>query len=200
VSDQKQTGEKASPVIIKKYANRRLYNTATSAYVTLEDLAAMVKAGSEFVVHDAKTGEDLTRQVLTQIIFEEENNGTQNLLPITFLRNLIRFYGDQMQGLVPGYLDLSINNLMKEQDKFRNQIVDAMGLGAPSIKGLEEQAKRNMTMFNDAMKLFNPFAMMMGQAGAAAEGQKQQPPSKDELQSLKDQLTSMQEKLDRIAK
>src|SRR5262252_393913 len=115
------------PVTIKKYANRRLYNTGTSTYVTLEDLAAMVKAGEDFVVYDAKTGEDITRSVLAQIIFEQENKEGQNLLPINFLRQLIRFYGDSMQMLVPRYLEVSLESFTKEQEKFRQQMTQAFG-------------------------------------------------------------------------
>ena len=118
------------PVTIKKYANRRLYNTGTISYVTLEDLATMVKAGEDFVVYDAKTGEDITRSVLAQIIFEQENKEGQNLLPINFLRQLIRFYGDSMQMLVPRYLEVSIESLTREQEKFRQQIAQAFGTGA----------------------------------------------------------------------
>src|SRR5216110_3951991 len=110
------------PITIKKYANRRLYNTGTSTYVTLEDLAAMVKGGEDFIVYDAKTGEDITRQVLAQIIFEQENKEGQSLLPITFLRQLIRFYGDSMQMLVPSYLEFTIGRLASEQAKFREKI------------------------------------------------------------------------------
>src|SRR6201986_1554143 len=117
----------ADPITIKKYANRRLYNTGTSTYVTLEDLAAMVKTGEDFVVYDAKTSEDITRSVLTQIIFEQENKEGQNLLPITFLRQLIRFYGDSMQMLVPRYLEVSIESLTREQEKFRQQMAQAFG-------------------------------------------------------------------------
>src|SRR6516162_750137 len=117
----------AEPVTIKKYANRRLYNTGTSTYVTLEDLAAMVKAGEDFIVHDAKTGEDITRQVLAQIIFEQENKEGQSLLPIAFLRQLIRFYGDSMQMLVPRYLEVSIDSLTREQEKFRQHMAQAFG-------------------------------------------------------------------------
>src|SRR3990170_8284492 len=113
-------------VTIKKYANRRLYNTGTSTYVTLEDLAVMVKDGEEFVVFDAKTGEEITRSVLTQIIFEQENKGT-TLLPINFLRQLIRFYGDSMETLVPGYLEFSLENLMLEQEKFREYLLKSFG-------------------------------------------------------------------------
>src|SRR5438309_10793123 len=114
--------EEKEPVTIKKYANRRLYNTGTSTYVTLEDLASMVKGGENFVVYDAKTGEDITRSVLAQIIFEQENKEGQSLLPITFLRQLIRFYGDSMQKLVPRYLEVSIDTLVREQEKFRTQM------------------------------------------------------------------------------
>ena len=120
--------EKKEPVTIKKYANRRLYNTGTSTYVTLEDLAAMVKIGEDFVVYDAKTGEDITRSVLAQIIFEQENKEGQSLLPITFLRQLIRFYGDSMQMLVPRFLEASIESLSKEQGKFREQMAQAFGV------------------------------------------------------------------------
>ena len=169
--------EKAAPqsaVVIKKYANRRLYNTSTSTYVTLDDLSTMVKAGTDFLVYDAKTGEDITRSVLTQIIFEEENKGT-NLLPINFLRQLIRFYGDSMQAFVPGYLEFSLENLGKEQEKFRTQLLDVWG--GDAIKAMQDHAQRNMAMFGDAMKVFNPFAAVMGGAvpGAPGPGKPAQP-------------------------
>ncbi len=144
------------PVVIKKYANRRLYNTGTSTYVTLEDLAGMVKTGEDFIVYDAKTGEDITRSVLTQIIFEQENKGGQNLLPITFLRQLIRFYGDSMQMLVPRYLEVSIESLTREQEKFRQQMSHAFGAGP--FAPLEDQVRRNMEMFERAFAMFMPFA------------------------------------------
>ena len=151
------------PVTIKKYANRRLYNTGTSSYVTLEDLAAMVKTGEDFVVYDAKTGEDITRSVLTQIIFEQENKEGQNLLPIAFLRQLIRFYGDSMQMLVPRYLEVSIDSLTREQEKFRHQISQAFGVGA--FGSLEEQVRRNMEMFERTFAMFAPFARRESQGG-----------------------------------
>ena len=144
------------PVIIKKYANRRLYNTGTSTYVTLEDLASMVKIGEDFIVYDAKTGEDITRSVLTQIIFEQENKEGQNLLPIAFLRQLIRFYGDSMQMLVPRYLEVSIESLTREQEKFRQQMAQAFGVGG--FGALEDQVRRNMEMFERAFAMFAPFA------------------------------------------
>src|SRR6266436_8564845 len=144
------------PTTIKKYANRRLYNTGTSTYVTLEDLATMVKAGQDFVVYDAKTSEDITRSVLAQIIFEQENKEGQNLLPIKFLRQLIRFYGDSMQMLVPRYLEVSLESLTREQEKFRQQMAQAFG-GTP-FGALEEQVRRNMEMFERAFAMFTPFA------------------------------------------
>jgi polyhydroxyalkanoate synthesis repressor PhaR len=149
------------PTTIKKYANRRLYNTGTSAYVTLEDLASMVKRGEDFVVYDAKSSEDITHSVLTQIIFEQEGKGGQSLLPITFLRQLIRFYGDSMQMLVPRYLEFSIDRLTSEQDKFRDHAESSFGskLGGQMFAPLEEQARKNMAMFTQALSMFNPFAL-----------------------------------------
>ena len=163
----------SEPVTIKKYANRRLYNTGTSSYVTLEDLASMVKGGQDFVVFDAKTGEDITRSVLAQIIFEQENKEGQNLLPINFLRQLIRFYGDSMQMLVPRYLEASIESLTSEQEKFRQQISQAFGTGAFGTLGpLEDQVRRNMEMFQRAFTMFTPFA----KREAAAEAERQARP------------------------
>src|SRR5260221_5844241 len=133
------------PVTIKKYANRRLYNTGTSNYVTLEDLAKMVKSGENFIVYDAKTNEDITRSVLAQIIFEQENKEGQNLLPINFLRQLIRFYGDSMQTLVPRYLEVSLETLTREQDKFRQQMTQAFG--GVGFGALEDQVRRNKELF-----------------------------------------------------
>src|ERR1700746_504959 len=146
------TTKAAEPVTIKKYANRRLYNTGTSTYVTLEDLAAMVKNGEDFVVYDAKTGEDITRSVLAQIIFEQENKEGQSLLPITVLRQLIRFYGDSMQKLVPHYLEVSINTLVREQEKFRTQMAQAFGVAG--FGPLEEQVRRNMELFERTFAMF----------------------------------------------
>ena len=134
------------PITIKKYANRRLYNTATSSYVTLDHLAEMVKRGQEFNVHDAKTGDDITRAVLTQIIFEEEGKGGQQLLPIQFLRQLIRFYGDSMQALVPGYLNLSMESFSKNHERIRDQLATAFG-GKNMLKDFEGIARQNMVAF-----------------------------------------------------
>ncbi len=185
------------PVIIKKYANRRLYNTGTSTYVTLEDLASMVKAGEDFVVYDAKTSEDITRSVLTQIIFEQENKEGQNLLPITFLRQLIRFYGDSMQMLVPRYLEVSIDTLAREQGKFRDQMAQAFGVSG--FGPLEDMARRNMEMFERAFAMFAPFSRREGQAAApAAEGGKAPPREGGEIDDLKKQMEEMQKRLDRL--
>src|SRR6266852_2718075 len=190
----------AEPVTIKKYANRRLYNTGTSTYVTLENLAAMVKKGEDFLVYDAKTSEDITRSVLTQIIFEQENKeGGQNLLPITFLRQLIRFYGDSMQMLVPRYLEVSIESLTREQEKFRNQMAQAFGAGP--FAPLEEQVRRNMEMFERAFSMFAPFARREAQAGKgdqAAETEKPLGPG-GEIDDLKRQLDDVQKRLDRLS-
>jgi polyhydroxyalkanoate synthesis repressor PhaR len=185
------------PVTIKKYANRRLYNTGTSTYVTLEDLASMVKSGEDFVVYDAKTGEDITRSVLTQIIFEQENKEGQNLLPIAFLRQLIRFYGDSMQMLVPRYLEVSIESLTREQEKFRQQMAQAFGVGA--FTSLEEHVRRNMEMFERAFAMFAPFARREAQGGEA-DGEADKMPSKaGNLDDLKRQLDEMQKKVDRLS-
>jgi polyhydroxyalkanoate synthesis repressor PhaR len=193
------TTKPAEPVTIKKYANRRLYNTGTSAYVTLEDLAGMVKSGEDFVVYDAKTGEDITRTVLAQIIFEQENKEGQNLLPIAFLRQLIRFYGDSMQMLVPRYLEVSIESLTREQQKFRDQMAQAFG-GSP-FGALEDQVRRNMEMFERAFAMFTPFARREGQsgvAGATPEPDKSSPKTGGEIDDLKRQLDEMQKKIDKL--
>jgi polyhydroxyalkanoate synthesis repressor PhaR len=180
------------PVIIKKYANRRLYNTGTSTYVTLEDLAGMVKSGEDFIVYDAKTGEDITRSVLTQIIFDQENKGGQNLLPITFLRQLIRFYGDSMHPLVSRFLEVSIDSLTREQEKFRQQMSQAFGAGP--FGALEDQVRRNMEMFERAFAMFAPFARREAQV---AETDKPAG-SGGEIDDLKRQLDDVQKRLDKL--
>ena len=205
MADTQDTGDAANgeKVVIKKYANRRLYNTGTSTYVTLEDLAGMVKNGEDFIVYDAKTGEDITRSVLTQIIFEQENKeGTQNLLPINFLRQLIRFYGDSMQMLVPRYLEVSIDSLTKEQSKFREQISQAFGMGG--FGGMEDHVRRNMEMFERTFAMFAPpFARPGGQnsAGAVTDTEKKSEPlpaSGDDINDLKHQMDEIQKRLDRL--
>jgi polyhydroxyalkanoate synthesis repressor PhaR len=183
------------PTTIKKYANRRLYNTGTSTYVTLEDLAAMVKEGEDFLVFDAKTGDDITRSVLAQIIFEQENKAGQNLLPTTFLRQLIRFYGDSMQMVVPKYLEQSIDMLTREQEKFRKQLQTTFS-GTPFAQ-LEEQVRRNMELFQQTFSMFKPFAplntMVPDKVTEPAGGE-------DDMEELRKQMKEMQDRLERMSK
>lgn len=187
---------KDHPIIIKKYANRRLYNTGSSTYVTLDDLAVMVKAGDEFVVQDAKTGEDITRSVLAQIIFDQEGREGQSLLPITFLRQLIQFYGDSMQAMVPSYLEHSMTSFAREQEKFREQMSQAFGgMGIPSI---EEQVRRNLEMFQKAAGMFMPFGPAGGGQAAAPKPSAPEKTGQQEIQSLKEQLAEMQKKIDKL--
>ncbi len=183
--------EKREPITIKKYANRRLYNTGTSTYVTLEDLAAMVKNGEDFVVYDAKTGEDITRSVLAQIIFEQENKEGQALLPITFLRQLIRFYGDSMQMLVPRFLEQSIDTFTREQGKFREQMAQAFG--GVGFGSLEEQVRRNMEMFEKTLAMFTPFAR-----GKSKAEPPERPQSSTEMDELRRQVAELQKRLDKL--
>src|SRR6202167_2474245 len=147
-------GAATQPVVIKKYANRRLYNTSTSSYVTLEDLSRMVKEGNEFVVFDAKTSDEITRAVLTQIIVEEEQKG-QNLLPISFLRQLIGFYGDSMQFLVPGYLEQAMVSFARNQDQMRDTLRATFGIFP--FGQFEEMGKQNMALFEQALKMLSPY-------------------------------------------
>jgi len=202
-------------VVIKKYANRRLYNTASSSYVTLEHLSEMVKKGVDFVVYDAKTNDEITRSVLTQIIFEEESRG-QNLLPIQFLRQLIRFYGDSMQALVPSYLELSLDSFTQQQERMRKQFADTLGGALVPGKALglgifEDQVRQNMMLFDRAMKMFSPFTFP-GQPGAPGVGPETpsaasspaQPgaaaPAEDEsLTDLKKRIEEMQAQIAKLA-
>jgi polyhydroxyalkanoate synthesis repressor PhaR len=187
------------PITIKKYANRRLYNTGTSTYVTLEDLAAMVKEGEDFLVYDAKTGDDITRSVLAQIIFEQENKAGQNLLPTTFLRQLIRFYGDSMQMVVPKYLEQSIDTLTREQEKFRKQMTNTFSM--TPFAPLEEHVRRNMEMFERTFSMFKPFS-----APSRKEGLGDETPANggeapaDDIDDLKRQMKEMQDRLERMAR
>ncbi|MBP0114484.1 MULTISPECIES: polyhydroxyalkanoate synthesis repressor PhaR [Bradyrhizobium] len=187
------------PTTIKKYANRRLYNTGTSTYVTLEDLAAMVKDGEDFLVYDAKTGDDITRSVLAQIIFEQENKAGQNLLPTTFLRQLIRFYGDSMQMVVPKYLEQSIATLTQEQEKFRKQIANTLS-GTP-FAPLEEQVRRNMELFQQTFSMFKPFAAPRPAATPEPEPDANAEAPKDSnIDELRQQMKEMQDRLERMSK
>ena len=198
MTDQAQTRRPASDkVVIQKYANRRLYNKATSTYITLDDLAVMVREGVDFVVYDAKTGEDITRKVLTQIIFEEESTG-QSLLPIQFLRQLIRFYGDQMQAFLPSYLELSLDSFIRQQERLRSQFTTMSPAG---IGVYEEQIRQNLALFDRAMKMFSPFPFRgeEGEAGAASAASATEP-AKDDLAELRNQMAAMQEQLAALAK
>jgi polyhydroxyalkanoate synthesis repressor PhaR len=196
VVSAEKTGE--GPVVIKKYANRRLYNTQTSSYVTLDHLAQMVKEGTEFEVHDARSGENITRSVLTQIIFEEEGKG-QNLLPIKFLRQLIRFYGDSLQAFVPGYLDLSMDSFTKNQEAMKNRVAEAFGGGSSA---LEAMTRQNLAMFERAMKMFSPFAMGGGhdEEPAKANGAASNAKQSEEINDLKSEIEAMRKQLSEIAR
>lgn len=188
-------------ITIKKYANRRLYNTATSSYVTLEHLSRMVKDGVEFVVLDAKTNEDLTRQVLTQIITEEENKG-ENLLPINFLRQIIGLYGQGMQGMVPRYLDLSMDSFARNQQQIRQYMEETLTGLFPFDDKLNEVGKRNMAMFEEAMRMFAPGPQPARSGDNAADrdiGAKQ-PNESAEMRDLRAKLDTLQEQLDRLLK
>ncbi len=197
---------KKTDIVIKKYANRRLYNTSTSTYVTLEDLADMVKKGEDFSVQDAKTGEDITHPVLTQIIFELENKDGQNMLPIPFLRQLIAFYGDQMQMVVPSFLEQSLKSFAGEQERMREQLTAAFGkspigmMGLEPMKAMEETVRRNTELFQNAMTMFIPFG------GAAAAPTEPAPESakpaaaRDDLSDMKEQIAAMQRKLESMGK
>ena len=185
--------EGPEPVVIKKYANRRLYDTAASAYVTLEDLSAMVKGGTDFVVFDAKTNEEITRQVLTQIIVEEENRG-QNLLPIQFLRQLIRSYGAGAgPAFLPGYLQMSLDAYVRQQEKLR----EAFGTG-PNY--FEDQVRQNMGLFEQAMRMFTPPYVRAVEPEARPKTEEKPATSPDELRDLKQRLEEMSRQIDRLAK
>jgi polyhydroxyalkanoate synthesis repressor PhaR len=188
-------------VKIKKYANRRLYNTATSSYVTLDHLCQMVKDGTDFVVHDAKTGEDITRSVLTQIIVEEEGKGGQNLLPVSFLRQLISFYGDNLQAIVPRYLEHVMGSFARNQEHMR----DAFGNMFPFGNQFEEMTKQNMALFQNAMKMFTPFAYDQtkppdGKTGEAAAAPRTGPAAEGDLDKIKSELEAMQRRLEELSK
>lgn len=199
--------DKKEAVVIKKYANRRLYNTETSTYVTLDDLAQMVRNDKDFVVYDAKSGDDLTHAVLTQIIVEQESReGGQTLLPIPFLRQLIRFYDDNIGTMVPSYLQFSLENLVKEQEKFRTMFASAFANPAAAFEAYQDQARKNMAMFEQAMAMWTSFG---GAANPQKRGElqgddKAQPAAgaepKGEIDELKAQLTAMQQRIDRLAK
>ncbi|MCE7885887.1 MAG: polyhydroxyalkanoate synthesis repressor PhaR [Alphaproteobacteria bacterium PRO2] len=212
---------KDEPTVIKKYANRRLYDTGRSSYVTLDDLCEMVKDGYDFIVYDAKTGDDITRSVLTQIIAEKETSGGQTMLPTGFLRKLIGFYGDGVQPFVPNYLETTIDLFVKNQERLREQMSKSMqGFGGmnpmtmantmasnmnpmanmANMKGmfptvppaLEEMNRQNMAMFERTMKMFTPFSM--GSGAASENGSKE-----EKIKDLKKTIREMEQELNRLA-
>lgn len=193
MADQNDTP--GTPVVIKKYANRRLYNTATSTYVTLDHLAEMIKGGTEFVVTDARTGDDITRSVLTQIIVEQEAKG-QNLLPIKFLRQIIGFYGDSLGGLLPKYLENSMETFAQNESQMRKAMTEAFR-GIFPMDQLEQMGRQNMQMFESAMKMLNPFGHVPPKAPSADEkaGAKA-----ENIEDLKAQLNAMQAQLAKLVK
>jgi polyhydroxyalkanoate synthesis repressor PhaR len=198
-SDTGAPGAGGERIIIQKYANRRLYNKATSSYITLEDLSKMVKHGVDFEVRDAKSGENITRKVLTQIIFEEEGRG-QNLLPIQFLRQLIGFYGDRMQAFLPSFLELSLDSFIRQQERMREQMTQ---VSPPSMGVFDEQIRQNMILFDRAMKMFTPFAFRPEETAQAPPAKPAAGASaKDEntLAELKKQMAAMQEQLAELSK
>jgi polyhydroxyalkanoate synthesis repressor PhaR len=197
VAEQEQTTS-APAIKIKKYANRRLYNTATSSYVTLENLCQMVKDGQDFVVEDAKSGDDITRSVLTQIIFEEESKG-QNLLPIGFLRRLISFYGDSLQTLVPSYLEVSMASFQRNQEQMRQYMAEAFGEMFP-FRNIEEMGRQNMAMFQRAMTMFNPFMGNLGDAADKAAGSPANGEAPAEVDTLKSQLDELRKQVEALAR
>ena len=201
-------------VVIKKYANRRLYNTASSSYVTLEHLSEMVKQNIDFVVYDAKTSQDITRSVLTQIIFEEESQQGQSLLPIQFLRQLIGFYGNSMQAFLPSYLELSLSSFAQQQERMRSQF-SALG-HTPGVGAFDEQIRQNMALFDRAMKMFSPFAFAKAEAPGAPASRGEPPAASrpsasasappparapdDPLTALRKQMEDMQAQIEKLAK
>jgi polyhydroxyalkanoate synthesis repressor PhaR len=203
-TSERPGGGGGKPVVVKKYANRRLYNTATSSYVTLDDLAGLIKEGGDFVVYDAKTGEDLTRSVLTQIIVEQEQKG-QNLLPISFLRQLISFYGDSMQFLVPGYLEQAMVQFARNQDQMRNSLRATFGIFP--FGQFEEMGKQNMALFERTLRMLSPYGRdsMTGGAEAPtaappADKTEPQPPQDPHLRRLEEQIEALRKQLDALGR
>ncbi|MDF1769516.1 polyhydroxyalkanoate synthesis repressor PhaR [Maricaulis sp.] len=189
---------KTGGIVIKKYANRRLYDTSTSQYVTLDYLRDLVKKGTDFQVVDAKSGDDLTRGVLAQIIFEEESRGA-NLLPVDFLRQLIGFYGDSLQSVVPGYLQMSMNSFSQQQEEFRDKMTEAMSSPQATVAMIEEQTRRNMELFGQTMRMFTPFPADAGEAPEGSARSETAAESKPEdLSALREELDGLRAKMDQL--
>ncbi len=208
--------DKDKPTVIKKYANRRLYDTGRSSYVTLDDLCIMVKEGRDFIVYDAKTNEDLTRSVLTQIIVDQESKEGQSMLPTGFLRQLIGFYGDNLQHLMPNYLEQTISTFSSNQEQFRKQFSQFGMPGVPGMSGMpnlmnpvaaiEEMSRKNMEMFQNAMRAWSPFTSSMspsrtagGNASATAKSAQTSSPEDDKIQTLKRNIAEMEKELGRLS-
>ena len=193
---EQQSESGREPVVVKKYANRRLYDTSSSAYVTLEDLGEMVKAGVDFVVYDAKTNEDLTRQILTQIIVEQENG--ENLLPVQFLRQLIRLYGGgQGPSPLPSYLETSLDAFVRQQERLREAFSGGLSR-TPAAGAFEDQVRQNMQMFERAMTVFSPLAYARNETGAKPAPEPE--PAPDDLSELKKRVEEMSRQIDRLAR
>jgi polyhydroxyalkanoate synthesis repressor PhaR len=193
-TQDRDTPSDKKPVIVKKYANRRLYNTATSSYVTLDDLAKLIKQGGDFVAYDAKTGEDITRSVLTQIIMEEEQKG-RNLLPISFLRQLISFYGDSMQFLVPGYLEQAMIAFARNQEEMRKSLQATFGMFP--FGQFEEMGKQNIALFERALRMLSPYAREERSSAAPAPSRGEEDPR---LKRLEQQIEALQRQLDALGR
>lgn len=196
------SGADGEKIIIKKYANRRLYDTSASAYVTLEHLSELTRQGKEFMVQDAKTGEDLTRAVLAQIIFEQENK-KEGVLPVSFLRQLIQFYGDNFQTMLPAYLELSMKTFNQQQEKWRDYMSTALG-SDDKAKAFDDQVRKNMAMFEDTMKFFAPFVPAVPKPDepavpGAAPRPASPPTGVDAIRAMQQQMLEMQKQLAQLA-
>ncbi|MFO1037407.1 MAG: polyhydroxyalkanoate synthesis repressor PhaR [Geminicoccaceae bacterium] len=199
-TDKPEAAPSGKAAVVKKYANRRLYNTATSSYVTLDELSQMVRKGDDFVVYDAKTNEDITRSVLTQIILEEDSKG-RNLLPIGFLRQLISFYDDNLHAFLPRYLEMSMENFSKHQDQIRAYMEQTFGRFFP-INQFEDMARQNLAIFQRAASIWNPAT---GEATASANGadpagsgHKAGPAPGDDSPSLDRQMRELRERMESL--
>tara|TARA_R110002073_G_scaffold283588_1_gene447856 strand:+ start:195 stop:785 length:591 start_codon:yes stop_codon:yes gene_type:complete len=187
----------ADPVIIKKYANRRLYDTSSSQYVTLDYVRELVKSGRDFTVVDAKSGEDLTHGVLSQIIFEEEARG-ENLLPLPFLRQLIQYYGDSLQSVVPSYLEATMEAFSSQQEEMRERFAGSLQSPQAIMEAFQQQSRRNMEMFGQAMQMFAPFVPGAGAPEKTAEDART-PEESDDLQAMRAELDAMRAKIDKLS-
>ncbi len=189
----KEAPSEVVPVVVKKYANRRLYNTESSSYITLDNLAGMIRDGRDFVVYDARTGEDITRGVLTQIIVEEESKG-RAMLPTNFLRQIIGFYGDSLQQFVPSYLEQAMSSFALQQEQMRTAMQQTVGNFFPL--NLQEVGRQNLAMMERAMSLFTPFRRPPGEAGTAHESNL--PPvtePSEEMEAMRQELADLRAQL-----